>query len=603
LTVRQNGEQPTTLYFLFGHLFHAVGNGMAGDDAVVGALNFSSGEFDFDAKAKLPADESVKSSIAELVKRAGAERSGRGPWTTPPRPAPAPQPPVSNPPPPPAILRAAGESAPPPMPAPQPAPQAKAPPALPTPPPTPMPPPLDGGMMGPPPMPPPAPQPPPPVQQPPPAHQPPPAPPPAMSHAPAPPPPASPAAPRQQPPARAGVPVPRAQPAPASPQQAPVAPSTAGLKYRPLPPREREPIPVPAGQVMYDSLKTSFVDFPRLLTTLQREGYTGYVRLLTDSASGLIYFRQGTVLECVFDSGRDPLETGRGALQRFDQEVMRGQGVLDVVGLSAELIDGLYELTVAQPIYTELYAAWVDLNAFLAFLEDRKLTGSLMVRSDAATGVIIFDQGRLRGAYTSEDREVTSRADMVLSLCRDPNAMIEVKAAPEASPQPLAVDDMLGSPRNAAAPPAWWQAASRSTPGAPSPQLAPAAPPPVGTPVEAHAMPASPASPMPAGPQLAPAAAAPPPPVPAAPSPAQRPSSANGPDWEAIVAELQQMTEESLGNRSRKVKDALAAAERSRQGLEAAIDQVPTISILFVDASRLEALANDLRARLYSYLG
>src|SRR2546423_795218 len=37
LTLRHNGEQPTTLYFLFGHLFHAVGETAAGDDAVVKA--------------------------------------------------------------------------------------------------------------------------------------------------------------------------------------------------------------------------------------------------------------------------------------------------------------------------------------------------------------------------------------------------------------------------------------------------------------------------------------------------------------------------------------------------------------------------------------
>ena len=45
----------------------------------------------------------------------------------------------------------------------------------------------------------------------------------------------------------------------------------------------------------------------------------------------------------------------------------------------------------------------------------------------------------------------------------------------------------------------------------------------------------------------------------------------------------------------------LGAAERSRVGVQSAIDQIPTISILFVDASRLEALANDLRARLEAY--
>ena len=31
---------------------------------------------------------------------------------------------------------------------------------------------------------------------------------------------------------------------------------------------------MPAGQVIYDSLKSSFVDFPRLITTLEKEAYT-----------------------------------------------------------------------------------------------------------------------------------------------------------------------------------------------------------------------------------------------------------------------------------------------------------------------------------------
>src|SRR6266536_4302987 len=72
LTLRQNGAGATTLYFLFGHLFHAVGEGAAGDDAVVSALAWAEGDFDFDAKAKLPADETVRSSIPELIERASA---------------------------------------------------------------------------------------------------------------------------------------------------------------------------------------------------------------------------------------------------------------------------------------------------------------------------------------------------------------------------------------------------------------------------------------------------------------------------------------------------------------------------------------------------
>ncbi len=84
--------------------------------------------------------------------------------------------------------------------------------------------------------------------------------------------------------------------------------------------------------------------------------------------------------------------------------------------------------------------------------------------------------------------------------------------------------------------------------------------------------------------------------MPAAPAP-------GGTDWETVIADLQAITDEDLGNRSRKVKDLLGASDRSAAGLESTIEQIPSISILFVDSSRLELLAQKLRARLHEYLG
>ena len=497
LTLRQDGQGSTTLYFLFGHLFHAVGEGTAGDDAVVTALTWSTGEFDFDAKAKLPADETVRSSIPELIDRA-QQQGGR---PVPPAPAP-PSPPKAS-------RRSAASSPPSPSPSPPPSQEAWTPPA-----------------------------------------------------------PSTPATPgTSRGPSSSG---------PGDQRNAQVTPPgwRRFFKQRPKPRHGREPIPVPAGQTMYDSLKTSFVDFPRLVTTLEREGHTGYVRLLTENANGLIYFREGTVLECVYDAGEDPQpELGKQALSHFNDEVNRGQGVLDVVGLTPELVDGLFELTVAEPVYTELYASWVDVPALLRFLEERRLSGTVTVRAATGTGVIILKEGKIAGAYTSESREVAERADSVLALCRDPGAMIEVKASASARHEPLDVAEVVGA-RRPYTPPA--------APG-PAPQRQPAYTPPAPAPAPAYTPPAPPVTPGQGG--YAPSVPAP----------------ASGVDWEAVIADLQQMTEDQLGNRARKVKDLLGAAERSQAGIQSAIDQIPTISILFVDASRLEALANDLRARLEAY--
>jgi hypothetical protein len=489
LNVRNGNGQSASLYFLFGHLFHAQGDGKSGDEAVVTALHWTRGDFDFDAKAKLPSDETVKAGIPELVHAAEAA----------PKQAPAeshPEPQDQHPEPP-------AEA--------QPQPRLE-----------------------------------------------------RKEHA--------------EPDRKVEAPQPR-----------------RGVKHRPQPKHGREPIPVPAGQILYDSLKTSFVDFPRLLTTLEREGYTGYVRLLTDDASGLILFREGSALECLYDGAADAgsLVLGKSALQHFNDDVTAGHGVLDVVGLSSELIDGLYELTVSRPMYTELYAAWVDMKALLNFLSERKLSGSVMVRSGAGTGVIILAEGDLAGAYTSESRDIADKPDRVLALCDDPTAMIEVKAADTTKHPPLDVDEVVAGQRRAAQP---------ASPAAPAP-----APP--------QPEPFQPANPtLPIMPTMQPIPAEPPTaqiPTPsfagfAAPAPVAptAPPRSGGPqlDWGSIVSELQAMAEDALGNRARKVKDILGAADQSQAGIEAAIDQIPSISLLFVDSSRLEQLAQEMRARLKAHL-
>jgi hypothetical protein len=486
LTVRNGMDGACTLYFLFGHLFHALGEGVDGDDAVVKALKWSSGEFDFDAKAKLPADETVKGSIPELIEQAASSVNGQAPAA-----ADGSQP-----------AEAARE--------PEPAPE---------------------------------------------------------SHAEAPP--APPERPRERERDR--------EPDVMDTQE------RRGVKHRPQPKHGREPIPVPAGQVTYDSLKTSFVDFPRLITTLEREAYTGYVRLLTDDAAGLILFKEGVALECAYDIGAATgTSLGSPALLAFKDEVTRGHGVLDVVALSPELVDGLYEMTVAKPMYSDLYAAWVDPRALLKFLEQRKLSGSVMVRAAHSTGVIILTHGKLTGAYTSDSRDISESADGVLELCGDPEAVLEVKAADQSPRQPLDVDGVIAGRAGAEAPPPPVEAPAASAEPAASTQPTM----PAYAPVEE--------SPAPALAEPSPTATMPP----SAPEPA-----ASNVDWEVAINDLQSMTEDALGNRSRKVKDVLGSADRTQAGLEAAIDQIPTISILFVDSSRLEALANDLRAKLSTYTG
>jgi len=210
--------------------------------------------------------------------------------------------------------------------------------------------------------------------------------------------------------------------------------------------------------------------------------------------------------------------------------------------------------------------------------------------------------GLLRESVTFQRRALDANGDVV-GTSQDASgmyraflwrrgAMIEVKARIESGHEPLDVADIVGGRRPSYAP--------APTP-APAPAPMPSAmrqqpPPSYNPPVAAAAPPPAVYAPAPAP---APIAAPPPPSY----NPVPPPANIHAGDWEAIVTDLQQITEDQLGNRARKVKDLLGAAERSRPGIQSAIDQIPTISILFVDASRLEALASDLRSRLDAYPG
>jgi hypothetical protein len=172
--------------------------------------------------------------------------------------------------------------------------------------------------------------------------------------------------------------------------------------------------------------------------------------------------------------------------------------------------------------------------------------------------------------------------------------MIEVKSADATKHPPLDVDEVVASQRGprssgqqavaATAPPPVVEPITSPMPVIEAPTPAPTAVYPTYTPPPTtHPTPPS----MPAM-QVAPT-------TPPPPSGPQR-------DWSPIVSELQAMAEDALGNRARKVKDILGAADPSEAGIEGAIDQIPSISLLFVDSSRLEQLAHEMRARLKSHL-
>jgi hypothetical protein len=447
----RNGGEAFSLFFLFGHLFHAFGDGSQGEEAVFAPLTWRQGEYSFDPKSKLPTEETITAPTADIL----AEARRRGvPGTESAAPTPSPQPP-----------------------------------------------------------------------------------PPMVSE----------------------------RPVSSQPQPAPYAPPTPSAVVRPAvvappPPEPEVPTelyPLPVGRLVYESLKTAFVDFPKLLRSLSSDRLTGYLRLTGQASRGMILFYQGNLIESFYDGGA-VVSTGRTAFSLFKNDVDRGEGNMDVIDLSAEVVTAIYQLLTAPTILQGLLARFVDVRALLEYLQEEQIHGSLLVRAPDEMGIVLLRGGHLLGAFTRGQPQLVQQPDVVTRLCADPKTRIEVKAVADLEePSSVSLDEMLTSSGG-------------------------------GTSIyQARPVPAPPLPSQP--PRAAPTPYAPPPP-PAPPQPA-----AHQIDWEGLMAQLYEMADSTLQGRSKKVKEMLAATDQDLDALDRTIDRIAQTSIMFVDPVKLTNLADDMR--------
>ena len=365
----ESGSDNAALYFLFGHLFHASGPGGEGEGVVVSALGWHDGSFHFDPRAKLPAEETIKSSPAELI--AAAEQAAGA------EPAEADAVPAGVAP----SLRAIDGEAAAEQPAPEPA-------SVWTPSTT--------------------------AREPEPAQ-------PAPSSWTAPSYTPSDYSPAYEPADAASAGDPADGGGPRSGGGTGATPAAAGSTAA-------TPVgilPIPAGKVQYEGLKSAFVDFPRLLRTLRTERHTGYIRLVSGTATGVLLFRDGELVEA--EAGDDGTLHGEDAFIVFRRQMDTGEGLIDVIDLDTETVTAVARLLTGPPLFTGLLARFVTFPNLLEYLEEEKVDGSVIVAGGSQTGVILLGGGKVLAAYTAEMRTPQNSTDAVAALAGERPARIEVR--------------------------------------------------------------------------------------------------------------------------------------------------------------------------------
>jgi Domain of unknown function (DUF4388) len=377
-----NGGDSCSLYFLFGHLFHASGPGGQGEEVVIDALGWDDGAYQFDPRAKLPAEETIKASPAELIAAsesrhapaaAGATGASSWPDTSPAYaasdsyaapasslPAPVEEPAYAIAPSASSEQRADTYAAAPADPEPEPAPTSdyQSSPAAPEP----------------------------------------------LSYA----------------PAEPGSSMPASAPA-ASPDRP--AGTSAGS-----PSSGAQPVrvyPLPSGRAHYEGLKSAFVDFPRLLRTLRADRHTGYVNLSGSGYSGVILLNDGQALQALCSNAT--AVQGESAFLQIRRHMDAGDGVIDVIELDADTVTALAQLFTSPYLYSGLLGRFVNLDALLEYLAEEHVSGSVVVQTPTEAGIILLRDGEILGTYTESQRSLDKATTAVASLATDRQSIIEVK--------------------------------------------------------------------------------------------------------------------------------------------------------------------------------
>ena len=414
LSLESAGHQ-CALHFLFGHLFHAVSDGEEGEAAVLSALDWTSGEYTFNPRAKLPPEETINSSTEDLLSRWRGQtaEAASGP---PVRPATT----ASFHP----EKRAELVAAPPPAtyqsfatntedrddgdwldsisgrPAAIPEEDMSDIPPFQTPMPQPTPPVMRSAV---------------PTQ-------------PAGVGSPTP---ARTTAPNQS--GTAAVRPPVRPVAPTAPPQKPVAGATRS--------QLSVLIPMPAGDALHSGLKASFLNFPMLLKTLSQDRFSGFVSVHgegEDRGRGHILFRGGDVIQAQ-QRADGTYRRGKAALQEVARTVAQGHGLIDAVELPAELMASVASLIVAATAFVNLPARIVDFEALLEYIGDQRVSGGVLVSQGDQVAVALLTDGSVKGSYGSSVPELVDGAQVAATACAEREARIDVVAAPA---QPLAALDL-----------------------------------------------------------------------------------------------------------------------------------------------------------------
>jgi hypothetical protein len=184
-------------------------------------------------------------------------------------------------------------------------------------------------------------------------------------------------------------------------------------------------IRLPRGTPVKEDVNLADVDLPEALKTLRHGRFTGYLSFSLPEASSAFLYRDGKLVETLYEDNRCSLTASLG-LEKTVQEVRKQGGSLNIYRLSTELASLLPVVLDGSALLLDEPLQGINIKAVLVRMSSEKRSGCLRISSDQRVALIFYDAGQPLGFFHDGCGELATDADLSMSVARDAGARLDV---------------------------------------------------------------------------------------------------------------------------------------------------------------------------------
>ena len=183
---------------------------------------------------------------------------------------------------------------------------------------------------------------------------------------------------------------------------------------------------LPKGNPLYENIPVTKVNLPEMLDKLNFGGFTGYLKFLFATTSGVLFFESGKLISAMLEKNDGSTLTAIEAMAEVSSLILAGVGTVDVYRLSKDLTMCLHASIHGETLYKGQEIKLIDMKTLLEKMKNDKLNGCLRIYTDEHTALIFYKDGAPLGFFHDGSQDIETSAGESQKIAGLPGAKLDI---------------------------------------------------------------------------------------------------------------------------------------------------------------------------------